>query len=144
MPKICFELLILLLLSTACSDPMVFFNCSSTSTGEKGAECQKSCLTLETECVRLKCWFITAVNLLCHLQKLHCFNMMSWQMSTQCTSGCVCPDGLLSDGNGGCVKEEDCPCAHNGELHNPGQTITVNCNTWWVRTCLGEIEFLEV
>ncbi|RVE71725.1 hypothetical protein OJAV_G00054850 [Oryzias javanicus] len=83
-----------------CSDPMVFFNCSSTSTREEGAECQKSCLTLETEC-----------------------------MSTQCTSGCVCPDGLLSDGKGGCVKEEDCPCAHNGELYNPGQTITVNCNT---------------
>ncbi|XP_023811495.1 mucin-5AC isoform X2 [Oryzias latipes] len=83
-----------------CSDPMVFFNCSSASTGEKGAECQNTCLTLDTEC-----------------------------MSTQCTSGCVCPDGLLSDGKGGCVKEDDCPCSHNGELYNPGQTITVNCNT---------------
>uniref|UniRef100_A0A3P9IS98 VWFD domain-containing protein n=1 Tax=Oryzias latipes TaxID=8090 RepID=A0A3P9IS98_ORYLA len=85
---------------SSCSDPMVFFNCSSASTGEKGAECQNTCLTLDTEC-----------------------------MSTQCTSGCVCPDGLLSDGKGGCVKENDCPCSHNGELYNPGETITVNCNT---------------
>ncbi|XP_061577699.1 mucin-5AC-like [Cololabis saira] len=86
--------------SEICISPMVFFNCSSAKPGDKGAECQNSCQTLDTDCV-----------------------------STQCISGCLCPDGLLSDGKGGCVKEEQCPCPYNGESYNPGQTITVNCNT---------------
>uniref|UniRef100_A0A8P4KLK2 VWFD domain-containing protein n=1 Tax=Dicentrarchus labrax TaxID=13489 RepID=A0A8P4KLK2_DICLA len=82
-----------------CTDPMVFFNCSSAKPGVKGSECQRSCQTLDNKCV-----------------------------STQCISGCVCPDGLLSDGKGGCIKEEDCPCPYGGEYYNSGQTITVDCN----------------
>uniref|UniRef100_A0A8C6Q2W8 VWFD domain-containing protein n=1 Tax=Nothobranchius furzeri TaxID=105023 RepID=A0A8C6Q2W8_NOTFU len=88
-----------LLLSPACASPMVFFNCSNAKPGEKGAECQNSCQTLDSDCV-----------------------------SSHCVSGCVCPPGLLSDGNGGCVKENDCPCPHDGKSYNPGDTITVNCN----------------
>ncbi|XP_071344370.1 mucin-2-like [Trachinotus anak] len=84
----------------SCTSPMVFFSCSSAKPGGKGLECQKSCQTLDTECV-----------------------------STQCISGCVCPAGLLSDGKGGCVKEEDCPCPYNGQSYNSGQTVTVDCNT---------------
>ncbi|XP_067447173.1 mucin-5AC [Thunnus thynnus] len=87
-------------LSPACANPMVFFDCSSAKQGEKGSDCQKSCQTLDTECV-----------------------------SAQCISGCVCPDGLLSDGKGGCIEKEHCPCTYNGESYKSGQTITVDCNT---------------
>ncbi|KAM6936956.1 mucin-2-like [Xenentodon cancila] len=83
-----------------CISPMVFFNCSSAKPGDKGTECQNSCKTPNTNCV-----------------------------STQCISGCLCPDGLLSDGEGGCLKEEECPCLYNGESYIPGKTINVECNT---------------
>ncbi|XP_055365808.1 mucin-5AC-like [Betta splendens] len=91
-------------LNESCSEPMVYFNCSGAKPGDKGSECQKSC-SLATEC-----------------------------LSKHCISGCVCPDGLLSDGNGGCVEEEDCPCTYNGESYNAGQSVTVGCNTC---TCKG-------
>lgn len=52
------------------------------------------------------------------------------QYQTECISGCVCPEGLMDDGRGGCVKEEKCPCVHNQDLYNPGDKITVDCNTW--------------
>ncbi|XP_022362268.1 mucin-2 [Enhydra lutris kenyoni] len=48
---------------------------------------------------------------------------------TECVSGCVCPDGLLDDGRGGCVKEDECPCVHNKDLYSPGDKIKVDCNT---------------
>ncbi|XP_064194054.1 mucin-5AC-like [Anguilla rostrata] len=85
---------------TDCSAPMVFFNCSNSGTRVKGAECQKSCLTMDMTCI-----------------------------STECLSGCVCPPGLVSDGKGGCVKEELCPCVHNGASYQPGDSIKVDCNT---------------
>ncbi|XP_043980323.1 mucin-2-like isoform X2 [Gambusia affinis] len=83
-----------------CTSPMVFFDCSKAKSKEKGSECQKSCNTVDSECV-----------------------------SSQCVSGCVCPDGLLSNGKGGCVKEKDCPCPHDGKYYNPGEKIQVDCNT---------------
>uniref|UniRef100_A0AAQ4RQS1 VWFD domain-containing protein n=1 Tax=Gasterosteus aculeatus aculeatus TaxID=481459 RepID=A0AAQ4RQS1_GASAC len=46
-----------------------------------------------------------------------------------CMSGCMCPAGLLSDGKGGCIKEEDCPCTYNGDLYESGKTVLVDCNT---------------
>lgn len=55
------------------------------------------------------------------------------QFSAHCVSGCICPPGLLSDGSGGCVAEEDCPCLHNEATYQPGDTIRVDCNTWWVQ-----------
>lgn len=57
---------------------------------------------------------------------------MSIQISTACVSGCMCPSGLVSDGKGGCISEDDCPCTHNGITYQPGQTIKVDCNTWYV------------
>uniref|UniRef100_A0A803XKC0 Mucin 2, oligomeric mucus/gel-forming n=1 Tax=Meleagris gallopavo TaxID=9103 RepID=A0A803XKC0_MELGA len=48
---------------------------------------------------------------------------------SECVSGCVCPEGLFDDGRGGCVVEEDCPCIHNSDWYNHGQSITVDCNT---------------
>ena len=42
----------------------------------------------------------------------------------------MCPDGLVADGEGGCVAVEDCPCVHDEASYLPGQTIRVGCNTW--------------
>ncbi|MBN3302151.1 MUC5A protein, partial [Amia calva] len=83
-----------------CMEPMVFFNCSEAGAGAKGSECQKGCQTLDMECI-----------------------------STECISGCMCPEGLVSDGKGDCVQEELCPCVHNGALFEPGQQIKMDCNT---------------
>ncbi|XP_060933214.1 mucin-2-like [Limanda limanda] len=88
-----------------CTNPMVFFNCSNAKPGEKGTECQRSCQNLDTDCV-----------------------------SPQCISGCVCPAGLLSDGKGACVEEEDCSCSYNGQHYSSGQTVTVDCNTCTCRS----------
>ncbi|KAG7239606.1 hypothetical protein INR49_028758, partial [Caranx melampygus] len=79
---------------------MVYFDCSTAQPGATGTECQKSCGTLDMACI-----------------------------STGCTSGCMCPDGLVSDGVGGCINETSCPCLHNGQVYQPGQTLTVDCNT---------------
>ncbi|KAG8438103.1 hypothetical protein GDO86_008695 [Hymenochirus boettgeri] len=83
-----------------CAAPMVYFDCKNATGSTKGAECQKSCHTLDMECYR-----------------------------TTCVSGCVCPDGLVSDGKGGCIKEEQCPCVHNEATYQPGEQIKVKCNT---------------
>ncbi|KAJ8394968.1 hypothetical protein AAFF_G00040910, partial [Aldrovandia affinis] len=79
---------------------MFFFDCSKAQAGAKGSECQKSCQTMDMSCI-----------------------------STGCISGCVCPHGLVSDGKGGCIKAELCACVHNGALHQPGDSINVDCNT---------------
>lgn len=52
------------------------------------------------------------------------------QYQTECVSGCVCPEGLVDDGRGGCVVEQECPCVHNKDLYAPGDEIKVDCNTW--------------
>ncbi|XP_008047635.2 mucin-5AC-like, partial [Carlito syrichta] len=84
----------------ACAAPMVYFDCYNATPGTPGAGCQKSCLTLDMTCY-----------------------------SPQCVPGCVCPDGLVADGEGGCIAVEDCPCVHNGASYRAGQTIRVGCNT---------------
>ncbi|XP_069713221.1 mucin-5AC-like [Phaenicophaeus curvirostris] len=83
-----------------CESPMVYFNCRNVTAGIIGAECQKSCQTLDMQCY-----------------------------STQCVSGCMCPAGLVLDGNGGCIPEEECPCIHNEAMYQPGEKISVDCNT---------------
>nr|XP_056707939.1 mucin-5B-like [Euleptes europaea] len=83
-----------------CTAPMVYFDCKNATTGSTGAECQKSCQTLDMQCY-----------------------------STQCMSGCVCPSGLVSDGKGNCIAMEECPCIHNDATYNPGEKIKVDCNT---------------
>ncbi|XP_030270539.1 mucin-5AC-like [Sparus aurata] len=92
--------LILCLFSTACAPPMVYFNCSANGPAAKGTECEKSCNTLDMAC-----------------------------MTTGCVSGCLCPSGMVSDGNGGCIKPEACSCDHNGISYQPGETTKVDCNT---------------
>ncbi|XP_075422976.1 mucin-5AC-like isoform X1 [Ascaphus truei] len=84
----------------ACSPPMVYFDCTNVTVGTKGAECQKSCHTLDMDCY-----------------------------SSQCVSGCICPQGLVSDGRGSCIFEQECPCIHNEATYLPGENIAVGCNT---------------
>ncbi|NXJ05985.1 MUC5A protein, partial [Odontophorus gujanensis] len=83
-----------------CESPMFYLDCTNNTSGTTGAQCQKSCQTLDMQCY-----------------------------STQCVSGCVCPSGLVSDGNGDCIPEEECPCIHNGASYQPGEKINVDCNT---------------
>ncbi|NWT82781.1 MUC5A protein, partial [Lanius ludovicianus] len=83
-----------------CESPMVYFDCKNITAGTTGAECQKSCQTLDMQCY-----------------------------ISQCTPGCVCPDGLVLDGNGGCIPEGECPCIHNEVMYQPGEKINFDCNT---------------
>ncbi|CAB1452927.1 unnamed protein product [Pleuronectes platessa] len=83
---------------------MVYLNCSEAQPGTTGIECQKSCSTLDMACI-----------------------------STGCLSGCICPDGQVSDGLGGCINETKCPCVHNGKIYQPGDTLTVDCNTCYCK-----------
>ncbi|KAL6085445.1 hypothetical protein STEG23_022751, partial [Scotinomys teguina] len=57
-----------------------------------------------------------------------CQTLVAGYYHTECISGCVCPDGKLDDGRGGCVEEEECPCIHNKDLYNPGESIKLDCN----------------
>uniref|UniRef100_A0A8C6RRF2 Mucin-2 n=1 Tax=Nannospalax galili TaxID=1026970 RepID=A0A8C6RRF2_NANGA len=82
-----------------CDAPMVYFDCHNTTPGDIGAGCQKSCDTLDMTCY-----------------------------SSECVPGCVCPDGLVTDGNGRCVAVEDCPCVHNEGAYRRGEVIRVGCN----------------
>ncbi|XP_055987815.1 mucin-2 [Sorex fumeus] len=60
---------------------------------------------------------------------ISCQTLAAGYYHTGCVSGCVCPEGKLDDGRGGCVVEEDCPCVHNKDLFSPGDEIKVDCNT---------------
>ncbi|XP_072277620.1 mucin-2-like [Pyxicephalus adspersus] len=82
---------------TECALPTVFADCSSSKTG---AECAKSCQTLD----------------------MHCY-------STRCIPGCVCPPGLVSNEKGGCIPEDECPCFHNTAAYKSGEEIKIRCNT---------------
>ncbi|XP_038621311.1 LOW QUALITY PROTEIN: mucin-5AC-like [Tachyglossus aculeatus] len=95
--------------TTACTAPQVYFDCQNAPAGTPGAECQKSCFTLDMACY-----------------------------STSCMSGCVCPGGLVSDGKGGCIAPEACPCVHNEASYSPGETIRVDCNTCTCKARLWE------
>ncbi|KAL9850938.1 mucin-5AC [Geothlypis trichas] len=85
--------------SLICVPPMVYVDCGNVTANVVGAGCQKSCQTLDMECYK-----------------------------THCVSGCVCPRDQVLDGKGGCIAPEDCPCIHNGNSYNPGESIRVGCN----------------
>eukprot|EP00079_Xenopus_tropicalis_P034870 XP_017948641.1 PREDICTED: mucin-2-like [Xenopus tropicalis] len=46
-----------------------------------------------------------------------------------CISGCVCPEGLLDDGNGGCVQESSCPCSYNNNVYPHGFRLIEECKS---------------
>nr|XP_020507780.1 mucin-5AC-like [Labrus bergylta] len=82
-----------------CISPMVYFDCATAQPGVSGTECERSCSNLDMAC-----------------------------MNTGCSSGCMCPKNMVSDGAGNCVNEKQCPCVHNGQEYQAGQTLTVDCN----------------
>ncbi|XP_030072628.1 mucin-19-like [Microcaecilia unicolor] len=48
------------------------------------------------------------------------------------TSGCTCPEGFVLDdvnGNGNCVRKEDCPCGYNGIVYNSGKKRSAACKS---------------
>uniref|UniRef100_A0A8C3G6S3 Mucin 2.2, oligomeric mucus/gel-forming n=1 Tax=Cyclopterus lumpus TaxID=8103 RepID=A0A8C3G6S3_CYCLU len=82
-----------------CTFPKVYFNCSAAGTAELGLYCARTCLNLDSN---------------------DCVS---------CESGCRCPGGLLEDGKGSCVKENECPCQHNKQIYAHGSQIPDQCNT---------------
>ncbi|XP_028304407.1 mucin-2-like isoform X2 [Gouania willdenowi] len=85
---------------STCVAPKVFFNCSSAVADELEQQCTRTCS---------------------YPDKDDCD-------SSECESGCVCPDGLLDDGKGSCVKKNECPCNHNGRLYAHRSQILNQCN----------------
>ncbi|XP_031756620.1 mucin-2 [Xenopus tropicalis] len=69
----------------------------------------------------------------CHEGKLNCESFINesflYQMGAGCISGCVCPDGLLDDGNGRCVHESSCPCSYNNEVFPHGYRLIEECKS---------------
>ncbi|XP_077419351.1 mucin-5AC-like isoform X2 [Vanacampus margaritifer] len=89
-----------------CAAPKVYLDCSAAPPGSTGTECESSCATLDMACIG----------------------------GGGCVSGCACPEGLVSDGLGGCIHASQCPCVHNGHAYQPGQVVQVDCNSC---TCAG-------
>ncbi|KAM9013873.1 mucin-5AC-like [Ara ararauna] len=108
-------------LPLVCESPMVYLDCRNITEGTTGTECQKSCQTLDMQCVRIS-WLHEIV-----LPGFVC--AFGGKYSTHCISGCVCPAGLVLHGNGDCIPEEECPCIHNEAMYQPGEKINVDCNT---------------
>ncbi|KAE8607127.1 hypothetical protein XENTR_v10011033 [Xenopus tropicalis] len=52
-----------------------------------------------------------------------------WYVGTGCISGCVCPEGLLDDGHGGCVQERSCPCSYNNKVFAHGSRLIEECKS---------------
>ncbi|XP_034624665.1 mucin-2 [Trachemys scripta elegans] len=82
-----------------CPSPKIHFDCSSVKSWSSQTPLQLSCHTLGTD-----------------------------YFQTECVSGCICPHGLIDDGRGDCVKEENCPCIHNKQFYSSGEDVKVDCN----------------
>ncbi|NXH18596.1 MUC6 protein, partial [Bucco capensis] len=55
-----------------------------------------------------------------------------YSCSSHCTYGCFCPEGTVLDDiskNRTCVHIEQCPCALNGKIYAPGETMKAACRT---------------
>ncbi|XP_056384155.1 mucin-2-like [Hyla sarda] len=83
-----------------CSGGKVYFDCNKNQSLPSRTTIHRSCKTLSVE-----------------------------YFQTECISGCVCPNGLLDDGAGGCVPEDRCPCVHNEDIYPHGTQVKVDCNT---------------
>ncbi|XP_035684622.1 mucin-2-like isoform X2 [Branchiostoma floridae] len=88
-----------------CIPPFFFFSCYANP-GSKGTECRPTC------------------------QNMHIIDQC---ISNQCISGCMCAGGLVQDGYE-CVLPYECPCHHNGQSYQSGETIQMDCNQC---TCQG-------
>ncbi|XP_042073234.1 mucin-2-like [Haplochromis burtoni] len=86
--------------SSTCTSPKEYFNCSTADKRDVGVQCARTCSNPDNECD-----------------------------ATECKSGCLCPRGLVDDGKGSCVKENQCPCQHGNKLYSSGEKISKKCNT---------------
>ncbi|XP_077143963.1 mucin-2-like [Ranitomeya variabilis] len=82
-----------------CPHPMVYFDCDKAGETAKGIECARTCDSSIAQCY-----------------------------SPLCVSGCLCPIDFVLSTNKTCIREEQCPCFHNGTYYNPGDVATVQCN----------------
>nr|XP_033784147.1 mucin-2 isoform X2 [Geotrypetes seraphini] len=87
-------------LNDTCSSDKIYLDCNIVLPGSSEFPVQRSCQAHNIEYFR-----------------------------TECVSGCVCPEGLMDDGKGVCVEEDDCPCVHNERFYSHGAYIKVDCNT---------------
>ncbi|XP_032975634.1 mucin-2 [Rhinolophus ferrumequinum] len=78
--------------------------------------------------IHVDCNNLTALSIR-NPRPVSCQTLAAGYYHTECISGCVCPEGQMDDGRGGCVVEKECPCMHNKHLYNPGDKIKVDCNT---------------
>ncbi|XP_038661960.1 mucin-6-like [Scyliorhinus canicula] len=83
-----------------CYPPKVYFKCENAQEGEYGAACAPTCqmLAAEGQC-----------------------------LTTNCVSGCICPDGLVLDEAKGCVHPDDCSCEYSGFSYERGMVIVKDC-----------------
>ncbi|KAG9491060.1 hypothetical protein GDO78_006427 [Eleutherodactylus coqui] len=84
--------------SAVCRPPLKKVVCSPDDPTIKGTECAKTCENYEAEC-----------------------------MSSKCTSGCMCPDGMVRHNNR-CIFPHKCPCRHAGKDYAPGESVDQDCN----------------
>ncbi|XP_071972693.1 mucin-5B-like [Engystomops pustulosus] len=82
-----------------CPPPMVYFDCEKAGEKAKGAECSQTCESTTVQCY-----------------------------SPLCVSGCLCPKELVLSENRTCIKEEECPCVHNGKNYKSGDVTRIHCN----------------
>ena len=48
-------------------------------------------------------------------------------------AGCQCPNGQLLNDENRCVPVSQCPCQYEGQIVQPGESVSVgNCKTWYV------------
>lgn len=51
--------------------------------------------------------------------------------SAVCHAGCQCKKGYVLDSfTDTCVKPEECPCRHGGQIYHRNATVQSDCNTW--------------
>ena len=52
-------------------------------------------------------------------------------VSSDCSSGCRCPSGAVSDVNGQCVHTSGCTCIDNeGNSHANNDVVDSECEIW--------------
>jgi hypothetical protein len=51
---------------------------------------------------------------------------------SDCSPGCVCPNGTVLDlgQNQQCVQPKQCTCYYRGMYYQPAANITIDCNEW--------------
>nr|XP_014342845.1 PREDICTED: SCO-spondin [Latimeria chalumnae] len=56
-----------------------------------------------------------------------CMDLSLKALNTTCEPGCYCPKETVLQ-NDECVPVSDCPCAENGVIYSPGETVLRDCN----------------